>query len=195
MSVFLCFFKYKGVHLQLSLQINGTEAKQQSSQILKAFLFRFGLKKVAVEKWGKNYGYAFFPSMGFVFPHLCRNRVVEKNSRIPWPFRNRNVAVEGWEIFWKLLSFFCPACCGKRLRGFWQALKYAFHVEVCFGYPHKQAFSWLTNRRELFSRKAQKRLLFWYPIVQTLWEDFLSSRFTNRIRLSRYSGELLYLEN
>ena len=42
---------------------------------------------------------AFFPSMGFVFPHLCRNRVVEKNSRIPWPFRNRNVAVEGWELF------------------------------------------------------------------------------------------------
>ena len=50
MSVFLCFFKYKGVHLQLSLQINGAEAEQQSSQILYAFRFRFGLKKVAVEK-------------------------------------------------------------------------------------------------------------------------------------------------
>ena len=49
-AFFLCFFTYKGVHLQLSLQINGAEAEQQSSQILYAFRLRFGLKKVAVEK-------------------------------------------------------------------------------------------------------------------------------------------------
>ena len=46
--------------------------------------------------------------MGFVYPHLCRNRVVRENLRIPWPFRNRNVAVEGWGIFLKLCVVFLP---------------------------------------------------------------------------------------
>ncbi len=44
MSVF--YFSKQGVHFQLPLQINGTEAKQQSSQILYAFGFALDSKKL-----------------------------------------------------------------------------------------------------------------------------------------------------
>ena len=69
MSVFLCFFKYKGVHLQLSLQINGAEAEQQSSQILKAFLFRFSLR-------------FFFDRFPYVSPFWLNVRFVRKSKNL-----------------------------------------------------------------------------------------------------------------
>ena len=50
MSVFLCFFKYKGVHFQLPLQINGGGGETVEVTVLYVFQVRFGLKKVAVEK-------------------------------------------------------------------------------------------------------------------------------------------------
>ena len=49
-ALFCSFYKNQGVHFSISLQISGGEGETAEFTDFYAFRFRFGLKKVAVEK-------------------------------------------------------------------------------------------------------------------------------------------------